>query len=157
MLKLKLQFFGHLMQRADSGKDPDAGKVWGAGGEGDDRGWDVWMASPTWWTCVWVNSGSWWWTGRPGVLRFMGCQRVGHDWATELNWTVLFSILDFFVYKTNLYLSDCPCPSHWMELGSHFNLTCTSLSACNSCPIAYNMLICFSSTQVKPLKKKKTE
>ena len=44
------------------------------------------MASPTWWTWIWVNSGSWWWTGRPGVLRFMGSQRVGHDWATELNW-----------------------------------------------------------------------
>ena len=58
----------------------------GAGGEGDDRGWDGWMASLTWWTWVWVNSGSWWWTGRPGVLRFMGSQRVGHDWATELNW-----------------------------------------------------------------------
>jgi len=63
-----------------------------AGGEGDDRGWDGWMASPTQWTWVWVNSGSWWWTGRPGVLRFMGSQRVGHDWATELNrteWSLL--------------------------------------------------------------------
>ena len=59
----------------------------GAGGEGDDRGWDGWMASLTRWTWVWVNSRSWWWTGRPGVLRFMGTQRVGHDWATELNWT----------------------------------------------------------------------
>ena len=58
-----------------------------AGREGDDRGWDGWMASPTRWTWVWVNSGSWWWTGRPGVLLFMGSQRVGHDWATELNWT----------------------------------------------------------------------
>ena len=58
----------------------------GAGGEGDDRGWDGWIASPTWWTWVWVNSGSWWWTGRPGVLQFMGSQRVRHDWATELNW-----------------------------------------------------------------------
>ena len=48
-----------------------------------------WMASPTRWTWVWVNSGSWWWTGRPGVLRFMGSQRVGHGWATELNWTEL--------------------------------------------------------------------
>ena len=57
------------------------------GGEGDDRGWDGWMASLTWWTWVWVNSGSWWWTGRPGVLWIMGLQRVGHDWATELNWT----------------------------------------------------------------------
>ena len=61
----------------------------GAGGEGDDRGWDGWMASLTWWTWVWVDSGSWRWTGRPGVLRFIGSQRVGHDWATELNWTEL--------------------------------------------------------------------
>ena len=58
-----------------------------AGGEGDDRGWDSWMASPTQWAWVWVNSGSWWWTGRPGVLQFMGLQRVGHNWVTELNWT----------------------------------------------------------------------
>ena len=58
----------------------------GAGGEGDDRGWDGWMASLTRWTWVWVNSERWWWTGRPGVLRFSGSQRVGHDWATELNW-----------------------------------------------------------------------
>ena len=68
------------------------GKDWcweglGAGGEGDDRGWDGWMASLTRWTWVWVNSGSWWWTGRPGVLLFMGSQRVRHNWATELNWT----------------------------------------------------------------------
>ena len=55
-------------------------------GEGDDRGWDGWMASMTRWTWVWVNSGRWWWTGRPGVLRFMGSQRVRHGWATELNW-----------------------------------------------------------------------
>ena len=56
-----------------------------AGGEGDDRGWDGWMASPTQWTWVWVNSRSWWWTGRPGVLRFMESQRGRHDWVTELN------------------------------------------------------------------------
>ena len=66
----------------------------GAGGEGDNRGWDGWMASLTRWTWVWVNSGSWWWTGRPGVLRFMGSQRVGHDRATELIWSdVLATIL----------------------------------------------------------------
>ena len=59
----------------------------GAGGEGNDRGWDGWMASLTGWTWVWVNSGSWWWTGSPGVLWFMASQRVGHYWATELNWT----------------------------------------------------------------------
>ena len=55
-----------------------------AGGEGEDKGWGGWMASPTQWTWVWVNSGSWWWTGKPGVLQFMGLQRVRHDWATEL-------------------------------------------------------------------------
>ena len=59
----------------------------GAGGEGDDRGWDGWMAWLTRWMWVWVNSRSWWWTGRPGVLWFMGSQRVGHNWATEQNWT----------------------------------------------------------------------
>ena len=58
-------------------------------GEGDDRGWNGWMALPTWWTWVWVNSESWWWTGRPGKLWFMGSQTVRHDWATELNWTEL--------------------------------------------------------------------
>ena len=56
-----------------------------AGREGDDRGWDGWMASPTQWSWVWVNSGSWWWTGRPGVLQCMKSQRVGHNWVTELN------------------------------------------------------------------------
>ena len=59
----------------------------GVGREGDNRGWDGWMASQTRWSWVWVNSGSWWWTGRPGMLQFTGSQRVGHDWATELNWT----------------------------------------------------------------------
>ena len=61
----------------------------GEGGEGDNRRWDGWVASPTRWAWVCVNSGSWWWIGRPGVLWFMGSQRVGHDWATELNWTEL--------------------------------------------------------------------
>ena len=68
-------------------KNPDAGKDLRAGGEGDDRGWDGWMASLTQWTWVWVHSGSWWWTERPGVLQYMGSQRVRHAWATELNLT----------------------------------------------------------------------
>ena len=59
----------------------------GAGGEGDDRGWDGWMASLTRWTWVWVNSGNWWWTGRPGMFRFLGLQRVRHDWVAEVKWT----------------------------------------------------------------------
>ena len=70
-------------------KRPSCWEGLGAAGEGDNRGWDGWMVSPTWWMWVWVNSGSWWWTGRPGVLRFMGSQRAGHDWVTELNWTEL--------------------------------------------------------------------
>ena len=79
------------------------GKDWcweglGAGGEGDDRGWDGWMASPTRCTWVWVNSGSWCWTGRPGVLRFMGSQWVRHDWATKLNWITLFTSC-FFIFN----------------------------------------------------------
>ena len=67
---------------------------WRAGREGDDRGWDGWMVSLTWCTWVWVDSGSWWWTGRSGMLQSMGSQRVGHDWATELNWdpTLMTSI-----------------------------------------------------------------
>ena len=67
------------------GKDPDAGttEVWG---ERDNREWDGWLASPTWWTWVWAISGSWWWTGKPDVLQSMGLQRVQHNWVTELNW-----------------------------------------------------------------------
>ena len=85
MLKLKFQSFGHPMQRTDTLKRPWCWERFKVGGEGDDRGGDGWMASPTQWTWVWVNSRSWWWTGRPGVLQSMGLQRVGHDWATELN------------------------------------------------------------------------
>ena len=66
-------------------KIPWCWEILKAGGEGDDRGWDDWMASPTRWTWVWVNFRSWWWTGRPGVLQSMGLQRVRHDWVTALN------------------------------------------------------------------------
>ena len=87
MLKLKLQYFGHLMWRVDSlEKTLMLGGIGGRRRKGRQR--LRWLDSITdlmaW---VWVNSGSWWWTGRPGVLWFMGLQRVGHDWATELNWT----------------------------------------------------------------------
>ena len=68
-------------------KRPWCREILKVGGEGDNRGWDGWMSSLTQWTWVWVNSGSWWWTGRPGVLQFMWSQRVGHDLATELNWS----------------------------------------------------------------------
>ena len=88
ILKPKLQYFGHLMWRADSFETPWCWERLRAG-EGDNRGWDGWMASPTPYIWVWVDSRNWWWTGRPGVLWFMGSQRVEHNWATELNWTEL--------------------------------------------------------------------
>ena len=84
MLKLKLQYFGHLMRRVDSLEETLMLGGLGAGREGDDRGWNGLMSSQTRWKWVWMNSGRWWWTGRPGMLGFMGLQRVGHDWATEL-------------------------------------------------------------------------
>ena len=83
MLKLKLQYFGHLMQRTSHLKRPWCWERLKVGGEGADRGWDGWMASLTWWTWVWVISGSWWWTGRPGLLQSMGSQRVGHAAAAK--------------------------------------------------------------------------
>ena len=89
ILKLKFQYFSHLMWKVASLERLWCWEGLGAGGEGDDRGWDGWMASPTPWTWVWVNSRIWWCTGRPGVLRFMGSQWVRHDWMTEMNWTGL--------------------------------------------------------------------
>ena len=90
MLKLKLQCFGHLMRRADSlEKTLMLGKIEGRG-ERDNRGWDGWMASPTRWTWIWVSSGSWWWTRKPGVLQSMGSQSRTRlsDWI-ELNCTLI--------------------------------------------------------------------
>ena len=92
MLKLNLQYT--WCKKLTHLKRPWCWERLRAGGEGGDRGWDGWMASPTQWTWVWVDSGSWWWTGRPGVLLFMGLQRVGHDWVTELSWTELYNLRD---------------------------------------------------------------
>ena len=87
MLKLKLQYFVHLMWRADSFARNLMKARLRAGGKEDDRGWEGWMASLTQWPWVWVNSRSWWWTWRPGMLRFMGSQRVRQ--TEQLNWTEL--------------------------------------------------------------------
>ena len=84
MMKLKLQYLATWCEELTYLKRPWCWERLKAGEEGDDRGWDGWMALSTQWTWVWVNSGSWWWTGRPGVLQSMGSQRVGHDWVTEL-------------------------------------------------------------------------
>ena len=95
----------------------------GAGGEGDDQGWDGWMASRTQWTWVWVNSGRWFWTGRSRVLRFMGSQRVGHDWVTELNRTYLkrFRFLkaqpSLFLNNAQLILCTAGMKNNW---ASHY-------------------------------------
>ena len=83
MLKLKLQYFGHLMWRANSLEQPWFWERLKAGGEGNDRGWDAWMASLTHRTWVWASSRRWWRTGKPGVLQSLGSQRVRQDWATE--------------------------------------------------------------------------
>ena len=102
MLKLKLHYFGHLMLRVDSLEKTLM--LGGTGGEGNDRECDGWMASPNRWIWVWVNSGSWWWTGRPGMLRFMGSQRVRYDWVTELNWMISFhDVILFIYYSSNCY------------------------------------------------------
>jgi len=84
-------------------KRPWFGERLKAGGEGVDRGWDSWMASLTQWAWVWVNSGSWWWTGKPVAQQSMGLQRAEHDWVTELNW------LWYALYRSGLELnSQCP-------------------------------------------------
>ena len=85
MLKLKLQYFGHLMQRIDLLQNPSCWERLKAGGEGDDRGWDGCMASPTRWTWVWASSRSWWWTGKPGVLQSMGLQ--SRTWLNKWTYT----------------------------------------------------------------------
>ena len=115
MLKLKLQYFGHLMRRVDSLE-----KTLMLGGTGGrrkrgNRGWDGWMASPTQWTWVWVNSGSWWWTGRTGLLQSKGSQRVGHDWVTELNWTEPLSWALFFCV---CYIQVC---GSWLRRKGHLS------------------------------------
>ena len=123
MLKLKLQYFSHLMWRADSFEKTTWCKElthlkrhWSwerlkAGGEGDDRGSDGWMASPTQWTWVSVNSGSWWWTGRPRVLQSMGSQRVGHDWATELKIEmIVWTYCTINIYSSSSVVKYLPVP-----------------------------------------------
>ena len=89
MLKLKLQYFAYHAKSWLTWKDPDAGKDWRREEKGMTEDGTVRMASLTQWSWVWANFGSWWWTGRPGMLQTMGLQRVGHKWATELNWTEL--------------------------------------------------------------------
>ena len=152
MLKLKLQYFGHLMQRTDSFEKTLMLERLRAGREGADRGWDGWMASPTQWAWVWVDSGSWWWTGRPGVLWFMGSQRVRHDWATELNST-------FYIHMhththththTDACTHACTHPSLFDLEYSLKNIKCTLINldcSLNSINWAFKCCCCWAFTR----------
>ena len=133
MLKLKPQFFGHLMQSTDSFEKTWCWERLNVGGEGDDRGWDDLMASPTQWTWVWVNSRSCWWTGKPAMLQSMASQIVRHDWATELtdepnilgSYVILFFTALDFTFTTRHFHTGCcfhfgqPLHSFWSI--SHFS------------------------------------
>ena len=111
MLKLKLQHFGHLIQRTDSLERPWCWERLKVGGEGNGRGWDGCMASPTRWTWLWASSGSWRWTGKHGVLQSMGSQIAEHNWATEL--------------KDSLYIWDSrPLSDIWFENISSHSVSC---------------------------------
>ena len=119
MLKQKLQYFSYLMRRTDSLEKTLSWERLKVGGEGDNRGWDGWMASLTQWTWVWASCRSWWWTGRPSTLQSMGSHRVGHDWATELNWIVfphdlVLVIWSSYFFKSSLnLLQHCFCFMFW--------------------------------------------
>ena len=125
MLKLKLQYTGHLIWRTHWKRSWCWARL-KAGGEGDDRGWDGWMASLTEWTWVWASSRRWLWTGKPGLLQSMGSQRVRHSWVTEqqqmflvvFNRRTLTCILIFFMERGN-YLNKI---SHlWTEVSWRIN------------------------------------
>ena len=108
VLKLKLQYFGHLMRRADYWKRPWCWERLRARGEGSDRGWDGWMASLSQWTWVWASSGRWWRAGKPGVLQFMGSQGVEQDLGTERHDNILCPLwarhcLKRFKYSKEFY------------------------------------------------------
>ena len=114
MLKMKLQYFGHLMWRTDSlEKTLMLGKI----ESGRRRGWQRmrWLDGITvQWTWVWVGSGSWWWAGKPGLLQSMGSQRVRHDWVTELNWTELMSLFLFHRWVHFCHNLDSTCKWYHM-------------------------------------------
>ena len=115
------------------------GEGFGVGGEGEDRGWEGWMASLTQRTWVWVNSGSWWWTGRPGVLRFMGSQRIGYNWATELNWKSLQMVTAAKKLKDTYSLEGKLWPTwiaYWKAEPKD-----SSIHLCLFCSLAYRVII----------------
>ena len=118
MLKLKLQSLATWCGELTHLKRPWCGERLKAEGEGDNRGWDGWMASPTPWIRVWVDCGRWWWTGRPGVLQFMGSQRVGHSWATELNWAEDY-FFKWYVYGSGSQLEMILPPRAYLAMSEN--------------------------------------
>ena len=131
MLKLKFSTLATWCEELTHLKRPWCWERLKTGGVGDDRGWDGWMASPTQWTCVWVNSRSWWWIGRPGVLQFMGSQRAGHNWVTELNWICGHSLRHQYVLSHFYFLASANT-----DLGLFFT----------------HLLLCFNSMQKRDAK-----
>ena len=132
MLNLKLQYFD--VKNWLIWKDPDAGKDWRWEEKGI-TGWDDWMASLTQWTWVWVNSGSWWWTGRPGMLQSMRSQRVGNNWASGLNWKSRRSPGMSVGYFCKTWWWIEPIINHWVSLARcqhllsvSFQVTCSTYS-----------------------------
>ena len=119
MMKPKLQYFGHQLWKIYSLKIPWCWEGLKAGGEGDDKGWDGWMVSLTWWIWVWASSGNGWWTGKPGVLQFMGSQRVRHDWMSELNNSFL------------IMGKEPECIFKWVVKDKTIRFICTMRSICS--------------------------
>jgi len=136
MLKLKLQYFEKYWPSHEKswliGKDSDAGRDWGQEEKGmiEDKmaGWHHWLDG-RW---VWVNSGSWWWTGRPGVLRFMGSQRVRHDWATELT-DPPENMIQWCLGSSSSVIDDA------------VTLNCLLNGCCNLCVLFYIQVLCFKN------------
>ena len=113
------------------GKDPDAGRDWGQEEKGMTEDEMAGMASLTRWSWVWVNSGGWWWTGRPGVLQFMVSQRVGHDWVTELNWILHWAYVPQLSYPFVCWWTSrlLPCPGYYKQCCDEHWGTCVSFDS----------------------------
>ena len=113
MLKLKFQYLATWCEELIRLKQPWCWERLKARGKGDDRGWDGWMVSPTQWTCVWISSRSWRWTGKPGVLQFMGLQRVEHSWATELSVLANHYRLNVYAPQIHVWKPNPQCDGIW--------------------------------------------
>ena len=131
------------------GKDPDAGRDWGQEEKGTTRGWDGWMASPTWWAWVWVNSGGSWWIGRPGMLRFMGSHTdpMNRGWTWLSDWTELNCLDCSSLCQNNCMPSFLPSNGTFSERSSLITLHETVLPPSPMLPCLtsiYQLITCLS-------------